>query len=181
MLGRVAVRRCGVGQILRTPDQPSPVVTKGADMSRGLLTRSAVRKQSRAASQEATARYDSAMYAVSIMGDQLIAARASGATVAERHGLHVRIDEELARAIDACRALYQRLLAAAGGMHHGDTDPEVQRWKRRLNTALTVRSAHQLAEFDDAGVISPSVVRPTSRAAFGPHQAGLDFDLDSHA
>lgn len=150
-------------------------------MARGLLTRSAVRKQSRAASKEATAQYESAMYAVSIMGDQLIAARARGATVAERHVLHARIDRELARAIDSCSMLYQRLLAAAGGGHHGDTDPEVQLWKRRLNTALTVRSSHQLAEFDDAGVVTPSIVQPPSRAAYGPHQAGLDFDVDSHA
>jgi len=146
-------------------------------MSLGVLTRSAVRKQSRAASQEATARYESAMYTVSILGDRLVSARARGASVGERRLLHTRIDDELARAIDACAMLHRRLLAAAGGVHHGETDPEVQLWKRRLNTALTVRSQHQLAEFDDEGVLTPTTMRPPSRAAYGPHQAGLDFEM----
>jgi len=83
----------------------------------------------------------------------------------------------LVRAYGAAEEMYRRLLAIAGGPQHGDTDPGVVLWKRRLNTALTVRSQHQLAEFDDAGVLEPVSVAPPTRAAFGPHQAGLDFDL----
>jgi len=80
------------------------------------------------------------------------------------------------RAYRAADEMYRRLLAAAGGPQHGDTDPGVVLWKRRLNTALTVRSQHQLAEFDDAGVLAPASVVPSTRAAYGPNQAGMDFE-----
>ena len=123
------------------------------------------------------ARYASAMRAIEMLDAELRAVRGRDASAAERHRLHTRIDEELARAIESANAVYERRFAAAGGRHHGDTDPDVELWKRRLNNVLTIRSQHQLAEFDDAGALPPSTVRPPDRAAYGPHQAGMDFDI----
>jgi len=145
-------------------------------MARGLLEQLPFGRQ-RAVAEDNGARYVSAMHAVEMLDVELCAAQAGGASAAERHRLHTRIDEELARAAESASAIYERRFAAAGGRHHGDTDPEVELWKRRLNTVLTIRSQHQLAEFDDAGALPPSTVRLHDRAANGPHQAGLDFDL----
>lgn len=131
----------------------------------------------RAVEQEAAARYASAMHTVSAAGDALVAARAAGASIEERRRLHDQVDHELVRAYRAADEMYHRLLTSAGGPLHGDTDPGVVLWKRRLNTALTVRSQHQLAEFDDAGVLTAAVVAPPTRAALGPHQPGLDFEV----
>jgi hypothetical protein len=69
-------------------------------------------------------------------------------------------------------------------MYHAESDPEVALWKRRMNTALTLRSQHQLSQLDDEGALvgMPSAgARPRTRAAFGPHQAGVDYDVDLDA
>ncbi|MGH8889598.1 MAG: hypothetical protein ACRDV3_07515 [Acidothermaceae bacterium] len=148
-------------------------------MARSLLMHMGNRRaadRTGAIEHEAAARYASAMHSVSAMGDALLAARAAGASISERRRLHARVDQELVRAYGAADEMYHRLLTAAGGPQRGDTDPGVQLWKRRLNTALTVRSQHQLAEIDDAGVLAPAAVAPLTRAAYGPHQAGMDFE-----
>ena len=59
--------------------------------------------------------------------------------------LHARIDAALAGAAAAATEVYDLCFAAAGGLHHGEVDPDVMLWKRRMNTALTLRSKHQLA------------------------------------
>lgn len=132
----------------------------------------------RGADTRRTATYLSAMHVVRRLGDALVEAGAKGLDVAERRRLHVRIDQELQRAIEAAQSIYNELFEAAGGRHHGDVDPDVELWKRRLNTALTIRSQHELSEFDDAGVVAPAIVHPPTRAASGPHQAGLDFEME---
>jgi hypothetical protein len=48
-------------------------------------------------------------------------------------------------------------------------------WRRRLGDVLTVRAHHELRQIDDGGVIPPSQKRVPTRAAYGPHQAGMDF------
>jgi hypothetical protein len=94
-------------------------------------------------------------------------------------GAHERIDDGLARAAAAATAVYNALFQAAGGMYHAESDPEVALWKRHMNTALTLRSQHQMSQLDDETELG----RPLSgapmrtRAAFGPHQAGVDFDV----
>jgi hypothetical protein len=97
------------------------------------------------------------------------------------HRQHARIDEALARAAAAATEVYELCFAAAGGLHYGEIDPEVVLWKRRMNTALTLRSKHQLAQVDDqVGEFGSPYSTPldVSRAAYGPHQAGLDFDVE---
>jgi hypothetical protein len=136
------------------------------------------RKRRRRVDETVAAHYDSAMYAVRMLGDELVAAAANGASAAQRRLLHARVDHELARAIAAASAIYNYLFETAGGVHHAEVDRDVQLWKRRLNTALTVRSQHQLAAIDDAGVVVPVNARVRSRSAFGPHQAGMDFDAE---
>ena len=121
------------------------------------------------------AQYESAMFAVEGLAEQLSAAQRAGVAVPLRRGLHARLDYELMRAITAARAIHDQLFEAAGGQHHAETDEEVTRWKRRLNEALTLRSKHQLAAMDDAGVVPPVAAATRSRAAYGPHQAGMDF------
>jgi hypothetical protein len=121
--------------------------------------------------------YASAMYAVRTLGDELTQAQARGASIAERRVIHARIDHELARAVAAAGAIYNQLFEAVGGPHHADADLEL--WKRRLNDALTVRAQHEMRLIDDGGVIPPSNAQVRTRAAFGPHQAGMDFDTDS--
>ena len=137
-----------------------------------------VRRRAGRVDASLAATYASAMHAVRILGDELAAAQAVGVDIAERRRLHHRIDQELVRAIQAADSVYHELFEAAGGRHHADADPEVELWNRRLNTALTVRSQHELAEFDDAGAIAPAVAHPPTRAASGPHQAGLDFEVE---
>jgi hypothetical protein len=121
--------------------------------------------------------YASAMYSVRTLGDDLTAAQARGASIAERRVIHARLDHELARAVASAGAIYNQLFEAVGGPHHADADLEL--WKRRLNDALTVRSQHELRLIDDGGVIPPSNAQVRTRAAFGPHQAGMDFDTDA--
>lgn len=130
-----------------------------------------------AVDQAAAGRYASAMYEVRELAAELELARAAGAGIEERRGLHKQIDRQLVRAVEAASSIYDALTEAAGNRYRATADPQTQRWKRRLNTALTVRSQHQLAQFDDAGVVAPGVVKPPSRAAFGPSQPGLDFDV----
>jgi hypothetical protein len=117
------------------------------------------------------------MYAVRVLGDELVAAQARGAGVAERRLVHARIDHELARAVAAAGSIHRHLFEAAGGVHH--TNRDVELWKRRLNDALTVRSQHQFTQIDDGGVIPPSHTQVRTRAAYGPRQAGMDFDTVS--
>jgi hypothetical protein len=130
-----------------------------------------------AVDQVAAGRFASAMYEVRELGAELQAARASGAGIQERRRLHAQVDRELVRAIEAAKSIYEELVRSAGNHYRATADPQARHWKRQLNTALTVRSQHQLAEFADPGVVAPHVVKPPSRAAFGPRQPGLDFDV----
>ncbi len=97
-----------------------------------------------------------------------------------RHA-HGRIDEALAKAGAAATEVYTGLFDAAGGMYHAETDPEVALWKRRMNTALTLRSQHQMAQVDEEAALPTAGVQVRTRAAFGPRQAGLDFGVDHDA
>jgi hypothetical protein len=96
---------------------------------------------------------------------------------------HERIDDALARAAAAATAVYHALFEAAGGMYHAESDPEVALWKRHMNTALTLRSQHQMSQLDDEAALRGLPLGGTAgahartRAAFGPHQAGVDFDV----
>jgi hypothetical protein len=96
---------------------------------------------------------------------------------------HERIDDALARAGAAATAVYKALFEAAGGMYHAESDPDVALWKRHMNTALTLRSQHQMSQLDDEGallgrpLVGTAGAHPQTRAAFGPHQAGVDFDV----
>jgi hypothetical protein len=123
--------------------------------------------------------YDSAMLAVREAVAGLDALRRRHVAGEPLRRLHARIDEALAGAAAAATDAYELCFAAAGGLHHGEIDPEVVLWKRRMNTALTLRSKHQLAQVDDqVGALGSPYPTPleVSRAAYGPHQAGLDFD-----
>ena len=142
----------------------------------------AVRRQNRRRrrvdiDEVAAGRYASAMYEVGELGAALDAARASGDGIEQRRRLHAQVDRELVRAIEASMSIYDTLARAAGNRYRASADPLTRLWWRRLATALTIRSQHQLAQFDDAGVVAPAVVAPPSRAAFGPRQPGLDFDV----
>lgn len=97
-----------------------------------------------------------------------------------RHA-HTRIDEALARAAAAATEVYAGLFDAAGGMYHAETDPDVALWKRRMNTALTLRSQHQMAQVDEEAALPVAGTHVRTRAAFGPRQAGLDFGVDHDA
>jgi hypothetical protein len=135
------------------------------------------RRRRVAVDHAAAGRYASAMYDVGALGAELEDARGSGASIEERRRLHAQIDQALVRAIEAANSIYDTLSQAAGNRYRASSDPQVRQWKRRLNTALTVRSQHQLAQFDDVGVVAPRVVKPPTRAASGPSQPGLDFDV----
>jgi hypothetical protein len=93
---------------------------------------------------------------------------------------HERIDAALARAAAAATAVYNALFEAAGGTYHAESDPEVALWKRHMNTALTLRSQHQMSQLDDEAALLGlplAGAHARTRAAFGPHQAGVDFDV----
>jgi hypothetical protein len=93
---------------------------------------------------------------------------------------HERIDNALARAAAAATAVYDALFEAAGGTYHAESDPDVALWKRHMNTALTLRSQHQLSQLDDEAALLGlplAGAHARTRAAFGPHQAGVDFDV----
>jgi hypothetical protein len=160
----------------------------------GLMSRRNRRRAARAAAGTRERRagdYDSAMLAVrdAVAGLEALRRRHPANHAADHagghhaghpvHRLHARIDAALASAAAAAREVYELCFAAAGGLHYGEIDPEVVLWKRRMNTALTLRSKHQLAQVDDqVGVFGSPYSTPldVSRAAYGPHQAGLDFD-----
>lgn len=93
---------------------------------------------------------------------------------------HERIDGALARAAAAATAIYHALFEAAGGTYHAESDPDVALWKRQMNNALTLRSQHQMSQLDDevAQLGPPSAAAyARTRAALGPRQAGVDFDV----
>ena len=117
------------------------------------------------------------MFEVGELGAALDAARASGVGIEQRRRLHAQVDRELVRAIEASMSIYHTLAQAAGNRYRASADPLTRFWWRRLATALTIRSQHQLAQFDDVGVVAPAVVAPPSRAALRPRQPGLDFDV----
>jgi hypothetical protein len=84
---------------------------------------------------------------------------------------HERIDNGLAMAAAAAAAVYH-------GLYHAESDPEVALWKRHMNTALTLRSQHQMSRLDDeVELLGRPPAGARTRAAFGPHQAGVDFDV----
>ncbi len=117
--------------------------------------------------------YTSAMREISRLGDQLVEAQARNASVAERREIHARLEHELGRAVAAASAIHQELFDAVGAPHR--SSPELVMWRRRLGDVLTVRVHHELRQMDDGGVIPPSQKRISTRAAYGPHQAGMDF------
>lgn len=123
--------------------------------------------------------YEGAMEVVRQSLAQLDAARVHRdklAILAAVRAAHERIDDALARAAAAATAVHKALFEAAGGTYHAESDPDVALWKRRMNTALTLRSQHQLSQLDDD--VEPLVgAHPRTRAAFGPHQAGVDYDV----
>ena len=127
--------------------------------------------------------YEGAMAVVRQSLDDLDAARAPRDEIvvpAVLRAAHARIDDALARAAAAATAVYKALFEAAGGTYHAESDPDVALWKRHMNTALTLRSQHQLSQLDDEGALLGlplAGARPRTRAAFGPHQAGVDFDV----
>jgi hypothetical protein len=129
--------------------------------------------------------YEGAMEVVRQSLADLDAARAHRDEVvvpAVLRAAHERIDDALARAAAAATAVHEALFEAAGGTYHAESDPDVALWKRHMNTALTLRSQHQLSQLDDEGALlgMPLVdagAHPRTRAAFGPHQAGVDFDV----
>ena len=85
-----------------------------------------------------------------------------------------------ARAAAAATAVYHALFEAAGGTYHAESDPDVALWKRHMNTALTLRSQHQMSQLDDDAALLGQPLADAhapNRAAFGPHQAGVDFDV----
>ena len=146
-------------------------------MAAGTFTRLLHRRPSRP-DPDLVARFDGAMHVARQLAAELEVARARHRPADVRRGLHDRIDHELENAATVATTLYDELVSSEGGTRRAQQHPEVQLWKRRLNTALTLRSQHQLAEFDDVGVIVPADAKVRTRAAYGPHQAGMDFDTD---
>jgi hypothetical protein len=135
---------------------------------RGLFRRRKPRVDEQLASH-----YMSSMHAVSQLGDRLVEAQARNASVAERREIHARLEHELGRAVTSATAIYQELFDAVGGPHRAN--PDLALWRRRLGDVLTIRAHHELRQIDDGGVIPPSQQRVSTRAAYGPHQAGMDF------
>jgi hypothetical protein len=125
--------------------------------------------------------YESAMFGVRHAVTDLESARAHGEPPSVLRYAHGRIDEALVKAASAATEVYTGLFDAAGGMYHAETDPDVALWKRRMNTALTLRSQHQMAQVDDEAALPIAGAQARTRAAFGPRQAGLDFGVDHDA
>lgn len=125
-----------------------------------------------------TGDYDGAMFAVRRSAAELETARSHGAAPEAFRQAHARIDDALARAAAAAADVHATLFDSAGGVHHAEVDPEVIRWKRRLNAALTLRSQHLMAQVDEEVARPIAATDAGNRAAYGPHQAGLDFDTD---
>jgi hypothetical protein len=120
--------------------------------------------------------YGGAMAAAQQAVEELAQLRARDASPAELHVVHHRLDGELATAAAAAGAVYDQLMAAGKNSLRTERRPEVEFWKRRMNTALTLRSRHQLKESDDGGSRAHGNAHVRTRAAYGPHQPGMDFD-----
>jgi len=120
--------------------------------------------------------YDAAMRDVMVARDGLDAARRHRDRPEVVRALHRRIDGSLQQACSSAAVVYESLFDDAGGMRHAEVNEHVMDWKRRLNTALTLRSHHQLGQVDDEVEAPLASWQASSRAAYGPHQAGLDFD-----
>jgi hypothetical protein len=128
------------------------------------------------------AQYEAAMFRVRTAVAELETALSRGDfPEANLRALRRRVDRDLATAVAAASQVYSQLFDAAGGMRHAEVHPEVALWKRRLNVALTLRNQHQLAEMTEPGGLPPAVARVRTRAAYGPHQAGLDYADDPGA
>jgi hypothetical protein len=125
--------------------------------------------------------YESAMFGVRHAVTDLEDARAHNESRSVLRHAHGRIDEALARAATAATDVYTGLFDAAGGMYHAETDPDVAFWKRRMNTALTLRSQHQMAQVDEEAALPIVGALARTRAALGPLQAGLDFGVEHDA
>ncbi len=127
--------------------------------------------------------YEGAMAIVRRSLAELDAARAHRTEIvvpAVLRAAHERIDDALARAVAAATAVYGARFEAAGGTYHAESDPEVALWKRHMNTALTLHSQHQMSQLDDEAALLGrplASAHARTRAAFGPHQAGVDFDV----
>ncbi len=110
-----------------------------------------------------------------------ISASSTGAVVpAVLRAAHERIDGALARAAAAAAVVYGAAFEAAGGPYRAESDPDVALWKRQMNNALTLHSQHQMSQLDDeVELLGPPLAGAyaRTRAAFGPHQAGVDFDV----
>jgi hypothetical protein len=120
--------------------------------------------------------YDAAMRDVVVARDGLDTARRHRDRPEVLRALHRRIDGSLQQACSSAALVYGSLFDEAGGMRHAEVNEDVMAWKRRLNTALTLRSQHQLGQVDDEAEAPLASWHASSRAAYGPHQAGLDFD-----
>ncbi|HEY8729002.1 MAG TPA: hypothetical protein VIL94_05430 [Acidothermaceae bacterium] len=120
--------------------------------------------------------YDAAMLDVMVACDGLDTARRHRDRPEVLRAFHRRIDGSLQRACSSAAVVYESLFDDAGGMRHAEVNEHVMVWKRRLNTALTLRSQHQLGQVDDEAEAPLASWQAPSRAAYGPHQAGLDFD-----
>lgn len=123
-----------------------------------------------------TGTYEAAMHDVRVANDGLDSARRRHDRPEVLRDLHRRIDGSLEQASSAAGRVYQSLFDGAGGLRHAEVDEHVRVWKRRLNTALTLRSQHQLRQVDDEAEAPVASWRAPSRAAYGPHQAGLEFE-----
>ena len=127
--------------------------------------------------------YEGAMAVVRQSLAELAVARAHRSEIvvpAVLRASHERIDGALARAAAAATAVYDALFEAAGGTYHAESDRDVALWKRHMNNALTLRSQHQMSQLDDeVELLGPPLAGAyaRTRAAFGPHQAGVDFDV----
>jgi len=120
--------------------------------------------------------YDAAMRDVMVARDGLDTAHRHRERPEVLRAFHRRIDDSLQRACSSAAVVYGSLFDDAGGMRHAEVNEHVMVWKRRLNTALTLRSQHQLGQVDDEAEVPLASWQTPSRAAYGPHQAGLDFD-----
>jgi hypothetical protein len=144
---------------------------------------SARRSQSKRARDAHAGDYEGAMAVVRRSLAELDVARAHPTEIvvpAVLRAAHERIDDALARAAAAATAVYDALFEAAGGTYHAESDPDVALWKRHMNTSLTLRSQHQMSQLDDEAALLGlplAGAHARTRAAFGPHQAGVDFDV----
>jgi hypothetical protein len=139
----------------------------------------AVRSETKRVHDARAGEYEGAMEVVRQSLADLDAARARRNEIvvpAMLQAAHERIDAALGRAAAAATAVYKALFEAAGGTYHAESDPDVALWKRHMNTALTLRSQHQLSQLDEELGLHPGA-HPRTRAAFGPHQAGVDYDV----